>query len=87
MAKAEQNFPAMGFSCGKNRGSSGCMAYWRNNFITSSPKRRGRKGLPEPIAEKGVAQAKELADHAQKVATETVEPMKEGFTSAFSKAA
>ena len=33
------------------------------------------------------AQAKELADHAQKVATETVEPMKEGFTSAFSKAA
>jgi len=33
------------------------------------------------------AQAKELADHAQKVATETVEPIKEGFTSAFSKAA
>jgi phasin len=33
------------------------------------------------------AQAKELADHAQKVATETVEPMKESFTSAFSKAA
>ena len=33
------------------------------------------------------AQAKELADHAQKVATETVEPIKESFTSAFSKAA
>ena len=33
------------------------------------------------------AQAKELADHAQKVATDTVEPIKEGFTSAFSKAA
>jgi phasin len=33
------------------------------------------------------AQAKELADHAQKVATETVEPMKESFTSAFNKAA
>ena len=33
------------------------------------------------------AQAKELTEHAQKVATETVEPMKEGFTSAFSKAA
>jgi phasin len=33
------------------------------------------------------AQAKELADHAQKVATETVEPIKENFTSAFSKAA
>ena len=33
------------------------------------------------------AQAKELADHAQKVATETIEPMKESFTSAFSKAA
>ena len=33
------------------------------------------------------AQAKELADHAQKVATETAEPIKEGFTSAFSKAA
>ncbi len=33
------------------------------------------------------AQAKELADHAQKVATETVEPIKEGFTNAFSKAA
>jgi len=32
-------------------------------------------------------QAKELADHAQKVATETVEPIKESFTSAFSKAA
>ena len=33
------------------------------------------------------AQAKELADHAQKVATETVEPIKESFTSAFSNAA
>ena len=33
------------------------------------------------------AQAKELADHAQKVATETVEPIKESFTSAFNKAA
>jgi phasin len=33
------------------------------------------------------AQAKELADHAQKVATATVEPMKESLTSAFSKAA
>ena len=33
------------------------------------------------------AQTKELADHAQKVATETVEPIKESFTSAFSKAA
>jgi phasin len=33
------------------------------------------------------AQAKELTEHAQKVATETVEPIKEGFTSAFSKAA
>jgi phasin len=33
------------------------------------------------------AQAKELAEQAQKVATETVEPMKEGFTSAFGKAA
>ena len=33
------------------------------------------------------AQAKELADHAQKVATETVAPIKESLTSAFSKAA
>jgi phasin len=33
------------------------------------------------------AQAKELADHAQKVATDTVEPIKEGFSSVFSKAA
>jgi phasin len=33
------------------------------------------------------AQAKELADHAQKVATETAEPIKESITSAFSKAA
>ena len=32
-------------------------------------------------------QAKELADHAQKVATATVEPIKESLTSAFSKAA
>ncbi len=32
-------------------------------------------------------QAKELTDHAQKVATDTVEPIKEGFTSAFNKAA
>jgi phasin len=33
------------------------------------------------------AQAKELTDHAQKVANETVEPIKESFTSAFNKAA
>ena len=33
------------------------------------------------------AQAKELADHAQKVATETVAPVKESLTSAFNKAA
>ena len=33
------------------------------------------------------AQAKELADHAQKVAIETVEPIKESITSTFSKAA
>ena len=33
------------------------------------------------------AQAKELAEHAQKVATETVEPIKESLTSAFNKAA
>jgi phasin len=33
------------------------------------------------------AQSKELAEHAQKVATETAEPLKEGFTSAFKKAA
>ncbi len=33
------------------------------------------------------AQVKDLADHAQKVATETAEPIKESFTSAFSKAA
>ena len=33
------------------------------------------------------AQAKELAEEAQKVATETAEPIKESFTSAFSKAA
>jgi len=33
------------------------------------------------------AQGKELAEHATKVATETAEPLKEGFTSAFKKAA
>lgn len=33
------------------------------------------------------AQAKDLADHAQKVATETAAPMKESLTTAFSKAA
>jgi phasin len=33
------------------------------------------------------AQAKELAEEAQKVATESAEPIKEGFTSVFSKAA
>ncbi|MGH6724941.1 MAG: phasin [Pseudolabrys sp.] len=33
------------------------------------------------------AQAKELADHAQKVATDTSIPIKEGFNSVFSKAA
>lgn len=33
------------------------------------------------------AQTKELADHAQKVATETVAPIKESITTAFSKAA
>ncbi len=33
------------------------------------------------------AQAKELAEEAQKLATETAEPMKESFTSAFNKAA
>lgn len=33
------------------------------------------------------AQAKELADHAQKVATETAEPMKQSVTSVFNKAA
>jgi len=33
------------------------------------------------------AQAKDLADHAQKVATDTTAPIKESFTSAFSKAA
>jgi len=33
------------------------------------------------------AQAKELADQAQKVASETVEPMKESFNNAFRKAA
>jgi phasin len=34
-----------------------------------------------------IAQAKDLTDHAQKVATETAEPMKQSVTSAFSKAA
>ena len=33
------------------------------------------------------AQAKELAEHAQQVATKTAEPMKESFTATFSKAA
>ena len=33
------------------------------------------------------AQAKELSEHAQKVATETAEPIKESFNSALSKAA
>ncbi len=33
------------------------------------------------------AQAKELAEHAQQVATKTAEPMKESFSSTFSKAA
>jgi phasin len=33
------------------------------------------------------AQAKDLTEHAQKVATDTAEPMKESFTSALSKAA
>jgi phasin len=33
------------------------------------------------------AQAKELTEHAQKVATDTAEPMKESFTNAVSKAA
>ena len=37
-------------------------------------------------AEKGIAQAKELTEHAQKVATETVEPLKESIGS-FGKAA
>jgi len=32
------------------------------------------------------AQAKDLYEHAQKVATDTAEPMKEGFSSTFSKA-
>jgi len=33
------------------------------------------------------AQTKDLAEHAQKVATETAEPIKESFTGAFNKAA
>ena len=33
------------------------------------------------------AQAKELAEHAQKVATETTDPIKESFASTFNKAA
>jgi phasin len=37
--------------------------------------------------ESATAQAKDLAEHAQKVATETTAPMKESFTSAFNKAA
>lgn len=37
--------------------------------------------------EAGIAQAKELATVAQKVATETAEPIKEGFNSALNKAA
>ncbi|MGB8282580.1 MAG: phasin family protein, partial [Pseudolabrys sp.] len=34
-----------------------------------------------------IAQAKELSEHAQKVATETVEPIKESINSTFNKAA
>ena len=34
-----------------------------------------------------IAQAKELSEHAQKVATETVEPIKESISSTFNKAA
>jgi phasin len=34
-----------------------------------------------------VSQAKELSEHAQKVATETVEPIKESFSSTLNKAA
>jgi phasin len=34
-----------------------------------------------------IAQAKELSEHAQKVATETAEPIKESISSTFSKAA
>ena len=34
-----------------------------------------------------VAQSKELSEHAQKVATETVEPIKESISSTFNKAA
>ena len=33
------------------------------------------------------AQAKELAEHAQKVATETAEPIKESISTTFNKAA
>ena len=33
------------------------------------------------------AQAKDLTQHAQKVAADTAEPMKEGLTTAFKKAA
>ncbi len=33
------------------------------------------------------AQSKELAEHAQKVASDTAEPMKQGFSSVFNKAA
>jgi hypothetical protein len=34
-----------------------------------------------------IVQAKELSEHAQKVATETAEPIKESLSSTFSKAA
>ncbi len=34
-----------------------------------------------------IVQAKELSEHAQKVATETAEPIKESFSGAFNKAA
>jgi hypothetical protein len=34
-----------------------------------------------------VAQAKELSEHAQKVATETAEPIKESISTTFNKAA
>jgi hypothetical protein len=34
-----------------------------------------------------IAQTKELSEHAQKVATDTVEPIKESISSTFSKAA
>jgi len=34
-----------------------------------------------------IAQTKELSEHAQKVATDTVEPIKESISSTFNKAA